>query len=395
MSKDVLEGIRVLDFTWLLAGPYATRILADFGAEVIKVQSGKTASGAESNNTGYFNTWNRNKLGITLDMTHPEARGLALKLVEVSDVVIENFTPRVLANWDLGYESVKKAKPDIIMVSLSGMGQTGPWQNFAALGPTVQALSGITCLTSSDRERPVGVGYSYADTVAGMFAALAVLAALEHRAGTGQGQYIDMSEYEAMCSLLGPAILDYSVNRNVAVPGGNATDAIPAAPYGCYRCLGDDRWCVIAVFTDQEWRALCRVMGSPDWVRQAKFSSLLKRKQHAAELDELLGRWTSNYAPEQVMPLLQEAGVSCGVVNNAADLANDPRLKNRDFFIQLPHPVLGKTYADSTPVRMSRTPAQFRRAAPQLGQDNSYVYQELLGLDEAQLRDYIDRGIIA
>ena len=382
MYESALQGIRVLDFTWLLAGPYATRILADFGAEVIKVQSRKTATGTESNATGYFNTWNRNKLSITIDMTHPESKELVLNLAKISDVVIENFSPRVMDNWGLSYETLKEVKPGLIMVSMSGMGQTGPWRDFVALGPTIQALSSITCLTSYSQVPPVGIGYSYADPLAGLVAALAILAALECRARTGQGQHIDISEYEVMCSLLGPTILDYSVNHNLAVPRGNTCEHMPASPHGCYKCLGDDKWCVIAVFTEEEWHALCQTMGDPTWAKQEKFSSLLRRLEHQEELDEFLGQWTSNYTPEEVMNMLQEAGVASGIVNNAADLANDPQLKSRGFFIQLHHPVLGNTNSDGTPIRLSRTPARYRWAAPLLGQDNRYVYQDLLGLSE-------------
>ncbi len=395
MDENALRGIRVLDFTWLLAGPYATRILADFGAEVIKVQSGKTATGIESNATGYFNTWNRNKLSITIDMTHPESKELVLNLVKISDVVIENFTPRVMTNWGLSYEVMKKVKPDLIMVSMSGMGQTGPWRDFIALGPTIQALSSITYLTSYSKGPPVGIGYSYADPLAGLAAALATLAALEYRARTGQGQHIDISEYEVMCSLLGPTMLDYSVNHNLAVPRGNTSEHIPASPYGCYKCLGDDKWCVIAIFNDNEWHALCHTMGNPSWAKQQKFSNLLERLEHGEELDKLLEQWTLKYTSEELMNMLQEAGIASGVVSNAADLANDPQLKSRGFFIQLDHPILGNTNSDGTPIRLSRTPAQYLRASPLLGQDNRYVYQDILGLSEEQLRQYIEKGIIS
>jgi len=368
--------------------------LADFGAEVIKVQSGKTATGAESNSTGYFNTWNRNKFGITLDMSHPEARELALKLVKISDVVIENFTPRVMVNWGLSYDNLKQVKPDLIMLSISGMGQTGPWRDFVALGHSIQALSGVTYLTSCDQGSPVGIGYSYADPLAGLVAALAILAALEHKARTGRGQYIDISEYEVMCSLLGPTLLDYSVNRNLTLPHSNASDYVSAAPHGCYRCLGEDRWCVIAVFTEEEWHGLCRVMDNPDWAKQEEFSTLLQRQQHAEELDQLLTQWTANYSPEQLMDMLQEAGVPAGVVNDAAHLADDPQLMARDFFVQATHPVLGEITFDSSPIRLSRTPARIWQAAPLLGQHNRYVYQELLGLDEQQLCQYVEKGAI-
>jgi len=394
MNQNALRGIRILDFTWFLAGPYATRILADFGAEVIKVQSHRIASSTESNTTIYFHSWNRNKLGITLNMAHPKGRELALKLVKISDVVIENFTPRVMANWGMDYETLKETKPDLIMASISGMGQTGPWRDFAALGPTIQALSGLTYLTSYDQVTPVGIGYAYADIIAGLFAAFAVLMALEYKNMTGQGQYIDISEYEAMCSLLGPAILNYSINHNLITPQGNATEYIPAAPYGCYKCQGDDSWCVIAVFTEEEWHALRQALGNPSWARQERFSSLTKRKEHTAALNELLSQWTVNFTPDQVMARLQQARVPCGVVNTAQDLANDLQLNSRGFFTQAPHPVLGSANLDTTPIRLNRTPARLWRAAPLLGQDNRYVYQKLLGLSERQLRQYVERGII-
>ncbi len=393
--KNALEGIRVLDFTWLLAGPYATRILADFGAEVIKVQSQKVATGAESNSTGYFNTWNRNKLGITLDMSCPEARDIALRLVKMSDIVMENFTPRVMSNWGLSYDELVEVKPNIIMLSMSGMGEAGPWRDFIALGPTIQAFSGITHLTSFPKSPPLGLGYSYADPAAGLFAVLAVLAALEHRDETGQGQHIDISEYETMCSLLGPAILDYTVNHNVATPQGNNPGYIAAAPYGCYKCLGDDRWCVIAVSMEEEWQALRDVLGHPAWSREERFSTLSRRKEHSEELNELLEQWTVKHTPEEIMNLLQQASVPAGIVEDANDLANDTQLTARNFFIQTEHPVLGKTTSDNTPIKLSRTPARFRRPAPLLGQDNYYVYREILGMSEQELSQYIKEGVIS
>ena len=394
MSADALHELRVLDFTWVLAGPYATRILADFGAEVIKVQSQKTAQGTESNATGYFNTWNRNKLSITLDLSRPEGRELALKLVRISDVVIENFTPRVMSNWNLSYDNLKQVRPDIIMLSMSGMGQSGPWRDFAAFGPTIQALSGITHLTSFTPDTPIGLGYSYADHVAGLLAALAVLAALEYRNRTGEGQYIDISEYEAMSTLLGPALMDCTANHSAVIPQGNTPDYTLAAPYGCYQCQGDDRWCVIAVFSEEQWHALCRILGNPPWTKESKFSTLAQRKAHAAELDELLTLWTAKHSPEEITKRLQEVGIAAGVVKDAHDVAQDPQLSARNFFVEASHPVLGKTIFDSTPIRLERTPARFQRAAPRLGQDNHYVYQELLGMGEQELLRYIEDGII-
>ncbi len=394
MNQAILNGLRILDFTWVLAGPYATRVLADFGAEVIKVQSQKTSRGAESNLTGYFHAWNRNKRSITLDMSHPEAKEIALKLTEKSDVVIENFSPRVMANWGLDYKRLKEIKSSLIMISLSAMGQTGPWKDFVGFGPTIQALSGFTYLTSFDKNSPLGTGYAYADTIVGLYAALAILLALEYRDRTGRGQYIDLSEYESMCTLIGPALMDVSMNKKEVLPQGNCPDYILAAPYGCYKCLGTDRWCVIAVSDEGEWEALCRAMGDPSWTKEEEFSTLLKRKENSKKLDEFIEQWTAQHTPEEIVQVLQEAYVSAGVVQNGKDLAKDPQLMARDFFIPSEHPVLGRTVSDSTPIRFMDSPKVHWKAAPLLGEDNRYVYMELLGFKEEDLSSYIERGII-
>ncbi len=395
MNKGILNGLRVLDFTWMLAGPYATRMFADFGAEVIKIQSKKTAKGAESNMTGYFNTWNRNKRSITLDMSHSEAKEIFLKLVAKSDILIENFSPRVMKNWGLNYNKLSEVNPNLIMVSMSAMGQTGPWRDFVAFGPTLQALSGLTYLTSFSKETPMGLGYAFADPIAGLYAAFAVLAALEYRERTGEGQYIDLSEYEAICTLMGPALLDMLVNRREIKPQGNRSENVPAAPYACYKCLGTDRWCVIAAFDEVEWQALCKVMGYPNWMKEEQFSTLSKRKEHVEELDGLLGQWTSQHSPEEIVKLLQEAGVPAGVVQNAEDLSKDPQLVERDFFVYLEHPTLGKTISDASPIKFKEKSTLNWKAAPLLGEDNRYVYMDLLGLTESQLSSYIERGIIS
>ena len=394
MDKGRLSGLRVLDFTRVLAGPYGTRILADFGAEVIKVQSKKTSSGAESNISGYFSAWNRNKRSIALDMSYLEARDLVLRLTEISDVVIENFSPRVMLNWGLDYKRMKEVRPDLIMVSMSGMGQTGPWKDFVAFGPTIQSLSGLTHISSFSQDSPMGLGYSYADHIAGLYAVFAVLAALEYRDKTGRGQYIDLSEYEAICTLIGPALLDASVNSGEVLPHGNRSDYMSAAPYGCYKCLGKDRWCVIAVFNEGEWAALCKALGQPALISAEKFSSPLKRIEHAEELDKFIGQWTAKHTAEEVVCLLQEAGVSAGVVQNAEDLANDPQLAARGFFVHLEHPTLGSTLTDGSPIKSGRNFKSGWKGAPLLGEANRYVFKELLGLTELELSAYIKQGII-
>jgi crotonobetainyl-CoA:carnitine CoA-transferase CaiB-like acyl-CoA transferase len=389
-NKLVLHGIRILDFSWVLAGPYATRILADFGAEVLKVQP-LLPEAEDTFSRGYYNTWNRNKLGITLNLGKPQGVALAKRLVAISDAVVENFTPWVMANWGLDYENLKKVKPDLIMLSMSTMGGSGPWRDYAGFGPTVQAFSGITYLTSYPGKPPLGLGTSYADHIAGLLACFALLGALEYRRRTGEGQYIDVSQVEAMSSLLGSAILEYMVDGEVEPVGNSSTEA---APHGVYRCRGDDRWCAIAVFTDEEWLGFKRALGNPPWAEDRKFATLTGRLKNRVELNRLVEGWTKKRTAEEVMALLQGQGVVAGVVQNASDLANDPQLKQQGFFIELDHPELGKTVSDAVPIRLSDTPARYARAAPVQGQDNDYVYGQLLGLSRDELTELKKQGII-
>jgi benzylsuccinate CoA-transferase BbsF subunit len=385
-NQNVLEKIRILDFSWVLAGPYATRILADFGAEVIKVQP-LLPEAEDKFSRGYYNTWNRNKLGITLNLNKPEGIALAKGLVAISDAVVENFTPRVMANWGLDYNSLKKIKPDLIMLSLSTMGNTGPWRDYTGFGPTIQAFSGITYLTSFPGKPPLGLGTAYADHVAGLVGCLALLGALEYRQKTGEGQYIDLSQTEAMASLMGGAVLDYQLRgREVEAVGNSSTEA---APHGVYRCKGDDRWCALAVFTDGEWEGFKRALGNPPWAGDKKFITFAGRLKNKARLDRLVAEWTKGHTAEEVMALLQGQGVAAGVVADASDLAKDPQLKERGFFVEL-----GKTISDGVPVRLSDTPARYRRAAPGRGQDNDYVYKQLLGMSEDELAGLRQNGIV-
>ncbi len=391
---SVLDGVRVLDFGWVLAAPYATRLLADYGAEVIKVQPLYRPEQEDAFSRGYFNTWNRNKLGITLDMGQSSGREMAGRLVAQSDVVVENFSPRVMKNWGLGYERLCHLKPDIILLSMSAMGHTGPWRDYSGFAPTVQAASGLTYLTGFPGRAPSGPGFSYADHLAGLFGVLAVLEALEGRRLTGRGQHIDLSELEATVSLLDTAVLDYTVNGREALPSGNRSLHPPAAPHGVYPCRGEDRWCAVAVFTEEEWQALCRVMGGLDWAGRGEFATMEGRLRNDDELDYLISRWTKKHTAEKVMALLQEAGIAAGVVQDASDLARDPQLKAREFFVTLDHLEMGPTIADGTPMKLTRTPAIFRRAAPLPGQDNDYVFGRLLGVDKEEREQLRREGVI-
>jgi len=384
-DQPILKNIRILDFSWVLAGPYATRLLADFGAEVIKVQPLLSSEADDAFSRGYYDAWNRNKLGITLNLNKPEGIALAKRLVGISDGVVENFTPRVMANWGLDYANLKKIKPALIMVSLSVMGQTGPWRDYVGFGPTVQAFSGLTHLSSFPGRPPTGLGFAYADHIAGLYASLALLGALEHRRRTGEGQFIDISQVEAAVSLLGGAVLDAASGAEVA-PAGNRSPI--AAPHNVYRCRGDDR-CAIAVFTQGEWQAFKKAMDGPAWAEDERFATLSGRLENIEELDALIGEWTWGHTAEEVMLLLQGGGVAAGMVQDACGLAGDRQLGARGFFIKL-----AQTLTDASPIRMSRSPAAYRRAAPAPGQDNGYVYGKLLGLSEGEIVSLRERGII-
>jgi benzylsuccinate CoA-transferase BbsF subunit len=372
----ILDGIRILDFTWALAGPYATRLLADFGAEVIKVQSPLMAAEDDVFTRGYYDTWNRNKLGITLNLNKPEGVALAKRLVTICDAVVENFSPRVMSNWGFDYANLKKIKPNIIMVSMSIMGQKS---NYSGYGPTVHALSGMTYLTSFLGQPPIGPGFSYADHVAGLYASMKLLAALEGRIKTGRGQHIDIPEVDIMKDLL--------ADVGEFKPIGNSSSQ--AAPHNVYQCQGD-RWCVIAVFTDEEWWELKKAMGNPAWAEDKKFTKLSSRLKNNNELDKSINNWTKKHTAEEVMSLLQQNGVPAGKIQDAADLARDSQLRSRGFFIK----GIKTPFVDAVPIMMSAVKAEYKKSAPSPGQDNDYVYGELLGISKEEMIKLKDRGVL-
>jgi len=327
-------------------------------------------------------------LSITLDLSKPEGVAVAKRLVGISDAVVENFTPRVMANWGLDYPGLKETRPDLIMLSMSTMGQTGPWRDYVGFGPTVQAFSGITHLTSLPGRPPAGLGFSYADHVAGLFACLALLGALECRRKTGEGQFIDISQVEAMSSLLGGAIMENTAGGCGVEAVGNSSKE--AAPHGVYRCQGDDRWCAIAVRSDEDWQGFCRALGEPVWAEDEMFTTLSGRLENAGELDRLVEGWTMGHTAEEVMALLQQNGVAAGVVQDAGDLAKDPQLKARGFFIGP-----DKAVSDAVPFKLSDAPTEYARSAPVTGQDNNYVYGELLAMSEGEIAGLKQQGIIS
>ncbi len=379
-NQPILHNIHILDFTWALAGPYATRLLGDFGAEVIKVQSPLMIAEDDIFTRGYYDTWNRNKLGITLNLDAPEGIALAKRLVSISDAVVENFTPRVMSNWGLDYTNLKKLKPDIILVSMSVMGQNSPKRDYSGYGATVQALSGMTQLTSFPDQPPTGPGFSYADHVVGLNASMELLGALEVREKTGKGQHVDISEVDVMSRLLNDV-------EHELKPMGNTSSI--AAPHNVYLCKAN-RWCAITVFTGEEWGGLKRALGNPAWADDDKFATLSGRLENQAELDKLITDWTQWHTAKEAMSLMQKNGVAAGVVQNAADLAKDAQLKARGFFVG----GIKKPFVDATPIKMSGVEVEYKRGAPAPGRDNDYVYGKLLGISTKERQELKEKRVI-
>ena len=394
-----LQGIRVLDFTWIHAGPSATRILSDQGAEVIKVESNNALSviggpaSATARGLGQRHNWNAGKLSISLNMKTPQGIDIARRLVAVSDVVAENFSGRVMPSWGLDYDSIKPINPGIIMLSMSGFGRTGPWRDRVSYGQTLQAWSGFTQLTGFPDEDPSGPASAYSDAVGGMAGAQAVLLALIHRSRTGRGQWLDVSQFESLSSLLDTLVLDMSVNGSAAASTrtGNRLPHGGDAPHGVYRCAGEDRWVTITIFTDEEWLSFAKVLGNPQWIVDQRFATASSRERNAEALDAHVETWTRYRTAEEVMSLLQAAGVAAGVVQTGADLSRDPQLKERGFFRRVPDHQGETRIIESAPYKLSRTPGAVTRGAPAFAADMTYVLRQLLGMSD----DEVDECAIA
>ena len=396
MSKRLpLEGIRVLDFTWAWAGPQGTLLLALLGAEVIKVESRRRLDHARlrslvagPSTTGpdhsfIFNTLNLNKLSVTLNLSKPEAVEIARALAKKSDVVTENMRPGVLERLGLGYEALKSIKPDIIMLSSSAVGGTGPERLYTGYAPTFAALGGLAYITGRPAGRPAPL-MGTIDLRVGSTSAFAVLAALYYRKRTGKGQYIDLSSAEAVSVLMGDAFMDYTMNSRVQERVGNRDRAM--APHSCYQCKGE-QWVTIAAGTEEEWRALCGVIGDKRLTEDERFADAYSRWENQEALDSLIGEWTAERSPQVVMETLQAVGVAAMPVYDGADLVRDAHVLERGIIEEVDHPAMGKKKVLGPPWRFSKTPAEIRRPGPLMGQHNDYVLGELLGMS----RQDIDR----
>jgi benzylsuccinate CoA-transferase BbsF subunit len=402
-GPGVLAGLRVIDFTWVWAGPIIGRHLADYGAEVITVENGDYLDLArqlhfkngvvDPDMAVAFTNYNAGKKSLTLNMAMPEAIAIIKRLLAMSDILVESMTPRAMRKWGLGYEEICRIKSDIIMLSTCMQGQTGPYCMSPGNGAILPALSGISELTGWSERGPLGQGGPYTDFLAGAMGAAAVMTALVHRQRTGQGQYIDMSQNECAMHFITTAFLDYSVNGRVATRLGNQRPGF--APHGVYRCQGDDAWCTIAVRTEEEWQALCGAMGHPAWTRAPQYISYTARAAHSAALDAHITAWTTQLPAQEVMQRLQRADVAAAVVHNAQTLDADVQLAHRQHYARLPHPTIGLHVVDNYGFRLSATPGGVQNPSPLLGQHNEYVLGELLGMSLAEITHLQEAGVVA
>jgi crotonobetainyl-CoA:carnitine CoA-transferase CaiB-like acyl-CoA transferase len=388
-----LAGIRILDFSRVWAGPYGTRYLADLGAEVIKVESGKFPDGRRTDDPAYAEI-NRNKRFITLNFQTPAGRELSQRLVAISDVVVENFSPRVMAQYGLDYQHLRMVRPDLIMVSLPGFGQSGPHSTFVSYGGPLMAYTGMALLWGhADSPIDAHSKLAHPDYIAAATLALAVTAALHHRAQTGQGQHIEIAQVEATATAMAVAFLDYFANGTIAAPQGNRDPN--CVPQGCYPCLGYDAWCVLSCATEAQWRALAQLIGGATLADDARFATVASRWQQHDALDTLISDWTQQCTPHQAMRLLQAAGVPAGVVQTGEDLWRDVHLRVRDAFVTLQHPEPGTVEHLGPAVRLHATPGQLQHPAGRMGEANDAVFCGLLGLSQDELARLVEIGVIA
>jgi len=411
--KKPFAGLRVADFSWVGVGPTVAKYLADHGAEVIRIESSTYPEALRRagpfindepgvNNSGYYANFNSSKLGITVDLKHARGPELVRRLIAKCDVVTESFTPGTMARWGLEYEALRAVRPDLVMISMPLFARTGPWSQYMGYGHVLQAATGYNHLTGWPDGPPIGTGVAYTDYLVPHLAAVALIAALDYRRRTGKGQFIDFSQMEAALHGLGTAILDWTANGHEQIRMGNRDPE--AAPHGCYRCK-DGRYLVIACFTEQEWAGLKAAMGRPEWCDLERMRRKWQRLNEQREIDRHLAAWVEDmtrretdpseeavegiegvtirkFTSYELMEWMQKNGVPCGVVQSPEEMHRDPQLAHRGHYWKLSHPVMGERTYDSPSFRLSKTPAELTKAAPLMGEDNEYVYKELIGLSD-------------
>ena len=406
MPPQALDGLNVLDFCWVAAGPMTTKYLAEHGATVVRVESAKRPESLRRaapygggvsgiNRSGYFGNYNANKYGLTLDMRHPRAKELVLRIVSTwADMVTENFTPGTMEGWGLGYDALKKVNPKLIMFSASMLGRGGPLEKQPGFGAVLSSLAGLTNITGWPDRGPVNPYGAYTDFIVPRFAVASILAALDYLRRTGEGTHLDMSQLETSLHFSSPLLLDYAINGVEPTRKGNRDAG--AAPHGVYPCQGEDRWIAIACFSDAEWHALRQVIApsGDGWPVQDRFASLRGRKAAEDELDRLMANWTKSWEAKTLMEALQQAGVPAGMVNDTRDLFEDAQLQYRGHYQYLDHAEIGRYASEKSEFNLSRTPGKLDRPAPMMGEHNEYVLRELVGLTEQEYQSLKDDAVL-
>jgi benzylsuccinate CoA-transferase BbsF subunit len=401
MGDLPLEGYRVIDFGWAAAAPRATCLLADMGAEVIKVETRKRLDPVrfgpdnierDPEKDPLFHSINRNKLGILLNLTTPEGKILIRDLIKKSDVVVENFSPGVMKRLSLDYDELKKLKKDIIMISFPGVGSEGPLSDVVTYGPSLAALAGLDNLIGYEGERVLGMQQAYADINSSLFGAFAVQTALYHREKYNKGQHIEVAQIESLLSTMPEPLMEQSLNQRSLTSVGNRNTMMSV--HNNYPCKGEDKWVSIAILTDAEWECFCSALGDPSWIKEDDFSDAHKREVNRKKLDQLIGEWTITKTPYEVMEILQNAGVAAAPCADTEDRFSDPHLQERQNIVNIEHPVTGLDFVPNVVCNLSETPGEIRRPAPMLGEHNNYVYGELLGLPKEKIKQYIEDKII-
>ena len=406
-ERGLLSGVRIVDATSVMAMPTAMYVLADMGAQVIKVESHTRSRGGQGvypdgvpgnepwNRDGSFHQLHRGKYGITLDLKVEEAVELFKNLVRVSDVLAENNRPGVMERLGLGYETLRKINPHLVYFSFSGFGQTGPWRNYQGIGRMFELTGGVSQFTGYPEDGPRRVGQAWFDPPNGWMAVFAILSALHHRNKTGEGQWVDYSMYQLAASTVGDAILDYQSNERSGKLMGNSHPHF--SPHGVFRCKGDDKWIAISVTDDAQWDSLLQAMGNPDWAKDDRYADVLSRSQHQESLHRHISEWTENFEHLELMAILQGFGVPAGAVLNSREVLTNDHIKARGLYENISYPAelgVGKRAHLGRPWKMSKTESYIRRPAPSLGAHNDLILTDLLGLQPQRIDQLYELGAI-
>jgi crotonobetainyl-CoA:carnitine CoA-transferase CaiB-like acyl-CoA transferase len=421
--KKPFAGLRVADFAWVGVGPIVSKYLADHGAEVVRIESSTYPEALRRvgpfvddqpgiDRSGYYANFNSSKLGATVNLKHPRGPELIKRFIATCDVVTESFTPGTMAKFGLDYESLRQLRPDLLMISMPLYGQTGPWASYMGYGHVLQAAAGYNHMTGWPDQPPIGTGVAYTDFLVPHLAATALIAALDYRRRTGRGQYIDFGQMEAAIHGLGTAVLDWTANGHEQIRLGNHD--MEAAPHNAYKCR-DGRWIAVACSTEKHWEGLKAALGRPEWCDMDRMRRRWQRINELKEIDRHLGYWFEDFTrlerepalqteegvegppvrkftTEEVVELMQSFGVPCGIVQSPEAMHADPQLAHRGHYWKLQHPVMGLRAYDGPAFRLSQTPTELRKAAPCLGEDNEYIFRDIVGLSDDEFVELLADG---